>query len=341
MSDAIIGRAKGAIALAEKMTPEERSARAKNAAVARWGEKIAKETHPGILSIGNKDLRCGVIEGGIRVFSTRGFTRAMGGTGTGTKSSSENGAPQLPGFLLSANIKPFVSVDLMARLLSPIEYQPKHGGRSAFGYEAKLLPEICEVILDANEDGPLRPNQQHLVKTANTLLRGFARVGIIALVDEATGYQDERTKDELAKILDAYIEEDLKPYMPLFPNEFFKQIYRLYGWEYKPGNTKSPRYIGKFINKYIYNALPPGVPEELRKLNPSNEKYQRKHKNFQFLTDAVGEPHLDKQITAVTTIMKLSEEPKGFDALFRRVFAKQYQKALPGMEPMPLVIDVD
>jgi hypothetical protein len=37
------------------------------------------------------------------------------------------------------------------------------------------------------------------------LLRGFARVGIIALVDEATGFQRDRTKDALSKILEAYI----------------------------------------------------------------------------------------------------------------------------------------
>ena len=75
---------------------------------------------------------------------------------------------------------------------------------------------------------------------------------MIALVDKATGYQDDLVKDELAKILDAYIEPALRPYVPKFKTEFFKEVYRLHGWAYIPGNTQSPRYLGKFINKYIY-----------------------------------------------------------------------------------------
>lgn len=338
----ILGASKGGKARAESLTKTERSDIARNAANARWGSEkrtIPKETHPGILGIGDIELRCGVIEGGIRVFSTRGFTRAMGGKGTGTKGGATNGAPQLPGFLLSSNIKPFISSDLMARLISPIEYQPKHGGRSAFGYEAKILPEMCEVILDANESKPLLPSQQHLVKTANLLIRGFARVGIIALVDKATGYEDDQTREELTRILDAYIEPALRPYIPRFTTDFFKEVFRLHGWEYKSGTTRSPRYLGKFINKYIYEPLPPGVLDKLRELNPSKNG-QRKHKHFQFLTGDIGEPHLDKQVAVITSLVTISENPEMFKSVFQRAFAKHYQRALPGMEPKPLIIDV-
>ena len=82
----------------------------------------------------------------------------------------------------------------MARLNSPIPYRAKHGGRSAFGYDAKLLPQICEVILDAEKAGVLRINQKRFADMANLLIRGFAHVGIIALVDEATGYQEIRDR---------------------------------------------------------------------------------------------------------------------------------------------------
>jgi hypothetical protein len=147
-------------------------------------------------------------------------------------------------------------------------------------YFVTVSTEICELILDANQIKRFRNNQQHLVDTANLLIRGFARVGIIALVDEATGYQDDRAKDELSKILEAYIEETLRPYVSKFPNEFFKELYRLHGWDYKPGNTRRPRYLGNFINKYIYDPLPPGVLPRLRELNPYTEKGYRKKKAF-------------------------------------------------------------
>jgi hypothetical protein len=74
---------------------------------------------------------------------------------------------------------------------------------------------------------------KHLAETAQLLLRGFAHVGIIALVDEATGYQAERARDELNKILEAYIAKELLPWTRRFPDEFFRQIYRLHGWEFQ------------------------------------------------------------------------------------------------------------
>jgi hypothetical protein len=47
-----------------------------------------------------------------------------------------------------------------------------------------VLPEICEVIIDGNKTTPLK--NEKAAQIAETLLKGFARVGIIALVDEAS-----------------------------------------------------------------------------------------------------------------------------------------------------------
>lgn len=335
---------KGGKARAKALTSDERKAIARNAALARWDSDavlaIPRETHPGTIQIGQAVLQCGVLDNNIRVFSTRGVTRAMGGKQTGTR-GAKDGAPQLPPFLASDSIKPFISPQLMARLLTPLQYRPKHGGRTAFGYEATLLPEICELILEANDKSPFRPNQRHLVDTANTLIRGFARVGIIALIDEATGFQDDRAKDELTRLLAAYVQEVFRPYVSKFPNEFFKELYRVYGWEYKPGNTQSPRYVGKFINKYIYQALPPNVLPRIQELNPINAKGQRPRKNFQHLTGIVGEPHLDKQLAVVTTLLKLSDNPTGFDEIYQRALGKDYQTRFNFPEPPTLVIDVE
>jgi hypothetical protein len=71
----------------------------------------------------------------------------------------------------------------------------------ASGYRADLLPIVCEVYLQARDAAVLPPNQQHVAKQADILMRGLAHVGIIALVDEATGYQEFRAKDALSRIL--------------------------------------------------------------------------------------------------------------------------------------------
>src|SRR5207237_4989343 len=110
--------------------------------------------------------------------------------------------------------------------LTPIEFRSTDG-RRMLGYEATLLADMCDAVLEARRHGALTKKQQHVAMQCEILMRGFARVGIIALVDEATGYQDSRAKDELIKILDAYISEELRPWTRMFPEEFFKQTYRL------------------------------------------------------------------------------------------------------------------
>jgi hypothetical protein len=133
------------------------------------------------------------------------------------------------------------------------------------------------------------------------LTRGLARRGIIALVDDATGYQDDKMRQEIDRIIKAYVAPTLVPWVQKFPHEFFRQAYRLLGWEYKPNQTKHSPYMGKFINKYVFEALPPGVLGELKARLPKNEHGNRRAKLWQLLTVDTGIPHLDRQLTADLT----------------------------------------
>ena len=323
----------GGKARAAKLAPEERQEISRHAALARWGERadrLPRETHEGAIKVLDIEIPCGVLEDGTRIFSTRGVNRALGSTTTGApKHRADNGARQLPYILASEAIKPFISNELMARLNLPREYKPKHGGRNAFGYEATLLPDVCGAVLDAHKARKLGRRQERIVRTAEILIRGFARVGIIALVDEATGYQDQRPIQELRKILEAYIVEELRPWIKTFPDEFFRQIYRVHSWDFRVGNARRTPYVGKLINKYIYKQLPPGILEELRRVNPLTDKGYRRHKHFQFLTADTGSPHLDKQITSVTTILRVSDNRRDFADNFDKAFGKFYQLKLP------------
>jgi hypothetical protein len=324
-------QARGGKARAAALSAEDRQEIARRAAEARWGERpelslLPKETHTGALKVGDRQIPCSVLGNGLRVFSTRGLNRAMGMKKTGAPEGLRSGAPQLPAFLASVALKPFISSDLSVRLISPIQYRPKHGGRTAFGYEAMLLPEICEAILDAEKAGDLKTNQKPLAEMAGILIRAFARVGVIALVDEATGYQQERARDELNRILEAYISAELLPWTKRFPDEFFKHTFRLHGWEYKAGSMQSPRYLGRFINKTIYEPMPRGVLDALRHLNPPNEAGYRRHRHHQFLTPDTGNPHLDKQIVAVTTLERISSSKEQFWQNFEKAFPKKGQQ---------------
>jgi P63C domain len=322
--------AEGGKARAAALSSSDRSEIARRAAEARWGRQeqqdslLPKETHIGTIKVGDREIPCSVLENSIRVFSARGIHRVMGSKPRGGKREPEPGGAVLPSFLASPGIKSFIPEDLMVALISPIQYRPKHGGRTAFGYNAVLLPQICEVILDAEKGGAAKAKP--LAEMAGILLRAFARVGVIALVDEATGYQQDRARDELNRILEAYISKELMPWTKRFPDEFFRQVYRLHDWEYKQGVVKSPRYLGKVINRTVYEQMPPGVLEELRRLNPKTEAGYRKVQHHRLLTPDTGHPHLDKQIVAVTTLMRVADNKEYFWDLFDRAFPKKGQQ---------------
>lgn len=143
------------------------------------------------------------------------------------------------------------------------------------------------------------------------------------MVDEATGYQYDREADALQKILKAYISEELLPWQQRFPHEFYKQIFRLNGWDYTVDNLKSkPGVVGTWTNKYVYNQLPKGVIEELKKNTPKDSKGRRKHHYHRMLTENTGHPHLDRQLTAIITIMKLSKDWNDFEIKFNQLYGQ-------------------
>lgn len=277
--------------------------------------KLKKATHPGELRIGTMVLPCFVLEDGTRVLSARGISTAFTGkTGGGTR------ARKLPRFLGAKEVNPFISQDLMARILEPTEFNPGKG-RSAFGYEATLLPEICEVLLDANKVYPLR--NPMLATVAETLIRGFARVGIIALIDEATGYQEVRDKLALAAILDRYLRQEAATWAKRFPDAFYQEMFRLRGWKYDPTSVKRPSVVAKYTNDLVYQRIAPGLLQKLQTLNPKDEKGRRKHKHFQWMTEDVGEPALTQHIHALVVLMRASSDWEKFYGSVQKALPKQ------------------
>jgi P63C domain len=324
-----LGASKGGRARAERLTPEARSAAAREAAEARWGKSVMDATHEGELIIGDKRLECAVLEGPVRVISQGTVLAVLGRAPTMGRREITEGRPP---FLSAANLRPFVSSEL-AQLYEPIQYRLPGTGARSVGYRAEILPMVCEVYLDARNEGVLLHNQHTAARAAETLIRGLARVGIIALVDEATGYQEVRARQELQRILEAYVQAEFRPWVRMFPDDFFREIYRLQGWAFRPGTSKRTPYVGKLIKHYIYEQLPNGVLKELEKINPANNKGRRPRKHHQHLTADTGNVHLDKQISTVTTLMRIARNQREFEDLFDRAFP-------PSQGRLPLIIEV-
>mgnify|MGYP001943522155 FL=1 len=297
--------------------PDPRKVAGQKAADARWGRQIQRATHQGTIDIDGTELSCYVLEDGRRIISQASIFTTLGRPARGRRTSRENRAP----FIEAKNLAPFIGPKL-EEILQRVDYRVGDKKQILNGYDAEILPRVCNVYLDAEEAGVLLPSQKPAAEAARKVIKALALVGITALVDEATGYQETRAKDELQRLLDAYIAEEFQPWVRRFPEAFFREIYRLQGWKFVPGNHHHPQYVGRFINKYIYEHMPEGVLEKLRDLNPKNEQGNRARKHHQHLTEDTGVAHLERQVAKVITIMEISEDKVQFDALFNKAMSR-------------------
>ncbi len=272
--------------------------------------------HP--LRIGDLEIPCYVLEDERRVLAQGGMLSSVGMSwGSGGKP----GPDRLAKFTTGKAIKPFISAELQERITNPITFRAPNG-KIAYGYEATVLADLCDAVLEARAAGKLQTQQEHIARRCEILVRGFARVGIIALVDEATGYQSIRARRALDKILEKWISDELLKWAKMFPDEFYEQMARLRGLHYSEFINKRPAYVGRLTNDIVYQRLAPGVLEELRRKNPKDDKGRRKHKHFQYLTEDIGNPRLREHLWAVIGLMRASSNWRNFYSLLNRAFPK-------------------
>jgi hypothetical protein len=274
----------------------ERKEIARKAALARWNAGVLQARNEGDFTIGDIVVSAAVLPNGVRLLTQGTFLQALGRSrspkaGTGVLSTVDG----LPFFLQADALKPFISTELMAST-TPIFYLDGSGRRSV-GYDALLLPRVAEVYLKLRDDalgrGKSVPKQyDHIIRACDIVVRGLARIGIIALVDEATGYQDSRARDALARILEKFIADELRKWVKTFPDEFYKEMFRLRGWDWPPVSINKPAIVGRLTNQVVYERLAYGVLEELKRRTPRDAKGRTKHRYHQLLTQDIGHPKL-------------------------------------------------
>lgn len=304
---ALLGKM-GGDARARSLSPSRRSEIAKLASAKRWAghEKPLRATHGGDLGIGGHVLACAILEDGRRVVSERAFTRALGRGRPGGEVYRGRGGVETPIYLALRCLKPFIPQDFLA---ASIPYLPKgpegNTGTLAFGVDATLLPKICKVWTDAWHAGALRPDQVATAKRADLLRDGFAEVGIIALVDEATGYQRERAADALAEILERFIGKNLAKWVKTFDDDYYRELCRLKGARYDELSTARPPWMANVTRNLIYDRLAPGVLAKLDAVNPRGENGARKARHHQWLTREAGYVELREHLGKVVMLMSV------------------------------------
>lgn len=312
-----MGREKSGKAANEKRTLEERQALSRRMLSAkRELAKYPRVTHKGVLKIADLEIPCAVLEDGTRVLTQTNFMEAMGMYYSGWISNNEPDQSELipadvPHFLAVRTLIPYVNKHLSHLQNIALKFRTENG-KIANGITAEIIPSICEIYLDADSDGALQGKRQKLIaKQALIMIRAFAHVGIVALVDEATGYQKDRERDALAKILEAFVAKELQPYMQTFDPEYYEQMFRLMGLKYPPKDNPNfrPQYFGKLTNDVVYDRLAPGVKDALKN---EAKKIKKSHKLFQHLTANVGRQELIKHLGLCLGLMKVSENWEEF-----------------------------
>lgn len=326
-----LGAARGGRARASVLTAEERSEIARSAARARWGGAVEDQpagpateevtsapkapptlpfsAFPGKLMIGDVELECHVLNDGRRVLTAREVVRALRGP-TSSPTGIQRYLERLPGYEPGM----FDSRTVAFRIPGI--------PNTATGFEGTVLIEICNLYLAARDEKLLKPGQRKLAKAAEVITRASAKVGIIALIDEATGYQKVREKRALQVKLQAFIADEMQEWVATFPEEFWQELARLEGIRYQARHR--PLRWGGYVMRFVYDSIDPDLGRKLRETNPNPRHRQNHH---QWLRD-YGRDKLHRQLGGVIATMRDCRDMTEFKARFERVFEKKDQLEL-------------
>lgn len=278
----------------------------------------------GELNLAGMIIPCYVLEDGTRVLSGRGMILSL--KMVDDEKRDDLSGTRLARYLNQKTLNPFIYKDKDPGHFNAIICND--GDAKINGYEATVLVDICDAFLEARRSIKLSPRQEIIAAQCEILVRAFAKVGIVALVDEATGYQADknRAKDELQKFLAQFITEEASRWVKTFNDSFFEMLYRMHGWNWTMTH-KRPGVVGTWINDIVYERIGPVVLSELQKINPKNEKGVRKERHHQHLSEDIGRPKLKEHLAAVEALGRASDyDWIRFMQLLNTAFPRQYQQ---------------
>jgi len=258
---------------------------------------------------------CYVLEDGRRVVSQRGILRAL----QNAEDEFEAGSTYIGRYLakLPSEYKGLAS--------SPtIKFQPPRGA-PAIGRPAEWVVDFFQAYVDAHFEGKLHPSQEPLARNAARILRTLGKVGLSALIDEATGYELVREQGALAKLFDRLLRPAPAPWERMFQHSLIVALCKLDRVDWEGG--RHPRHLAS-TQKRIYDMLvSPEVGAELRRRNPQPHHGSNHH---QILTDDAKE-NFRQQLAIVEVIANQSHSKADFWARMERQYGSGLlQLSIPG-----------
>lgn len=290
--------------------------------------KINKIKYDGVIELNNTNIDCYVLEDGTRILSGREMQKVLNMVDD-VEDGKQTAGTRLRRYLDQKSLQPFIYKDKRQDHFEPILCYK--GESKINGYEATTLIDICDAFLQARKEIKLSARQRLIAEQCEILVRSFAKVGLIALIDEATGYQYEREKTELQAILKAFISDEILKWQETFQLSFYKEIFRLWGVPFTAANIKrKPMFIGKLTNELVYKNMPKGyfVLDKLKEKTPKTESGNYKYRLHQSLTPEVGREALKKVIYSVETLASISDTKAKFLKLMKDKYNPDIQLKL-------------
>lgn len=233
--------------------------------------------------------------------------RVIGRTSTTEMLTGIKGGGGLEKYLGVEALKPFINLDNVLERMVAFRLPEVDGlERQAKGLPADLLIDVCtgfvaalEAHSRAGSKQRLTPRQIEMAVKASMFVSACAKVGLVALIDEATGYQYERAEDALAIKLKAYLSDEMRKWEKTFPDELWREFARLTGWQ--GPITKRPKYWGQLVNELVYECMDPDVAKWLKENAPAPQHGQNYH---QWLSAQFGLKKLVEHIWMLIGVSK-------------------------------------
>lgn len=279
---------------------------------------LPEAKYSGSVSIGSWLFRCHVLSDDRRIISVVDFFDVMEVPTTGRH--------HFLAYLMGLNEHPMGKSESLKSLI-PLIREPilfRNNQNISSGYEATTLVEFCKLLMELRRNGLIEGTEAKTrVEIAEKIVLALANVGLVALIDEATGYQSLRPRDALQLLLDRYLRRELAAWAKRFPDEFYIELFRLKEWKWKGMKVNRPQVVGYYTKNLIYERLGPGILEELEQRNPPDEDGSRAARHHQWLTDDVGHPALAQHLHAVIGLMRASSNWGMFLRLIDRAFPRK------------------
>jgi len=326
---------KGGAARMQKLSKPERAALASKAAKARWTKvpgqdassgfqpivlsnantALPKAQWPGVLMIGDTEIPVYVLDDRRRMVSRTGATTVL---------TVGKGGGNLESYVQVKALERYIPANLADRM---VDFEiPEVVNKSVKGMTAETFLEICGAYVHAWQDGALESEAQiAIAKRAAMFLTACSKVGLIALIDEATGYQYRRAEEELQLKLRLFLLEEMRKWERTFPDELWEQFGRLTKW--KGAVHQRPKYWGKLVMELIYEYLDPDVAQWLRENAPAPKHGQNYH---QWLTSQFGLKKLIEHIWKVIGVASTCENMDDLQYKMEQLYGKKpgFQYAL-------------